>query len=1413
MRALLLLALFLALLAAPLAAQQVDEDSGGFLERLLEDNLSAAGREVRIRGFAGALSSQATMAEMTIADAEGVWLRLSGVTLDWSRAALLRGRVEVNRLSAREIEIARPPRTDPGITPEIAEARPFSLPELPVSINVGELAAETVILGAPLLGEEIRLSVTGALSLGGGEGAATLEARRLDGRGAVTLDAGFANATRILALDLAVEEASGGIAATLLGLPGAPALALGATGTAPLDDYAADIRLATDGIERLSGRVAVTAPETGDMRFSATLDGDLTPLVAEEFRPFFGPRSALVLTGSRSAEGRTEIDRLSLSTAQLGLEGNLALDAAGWPERFDLAGKIGNGEAPVRLPVAGPPTEIAGATLTARFDAARGDRWNLEAMVTGLAQPDLRLETARLTARGALARIAPRGVTARAEITLDGIFPTDPALAAATGPTLTGHATIDWREDGPLVLRAFRADAGDATLSGSAEIAALAQGLPVTGRATLAAGNLARFAPLVGQPLEGRASAVLAGSGSLLGGDFDITITAETDRLALGIAQLDPLIAPPGNLALAARRDTTGTTLDRLRIENAEFTGTAEGRLSGQSGALAVTAAVRELGLADRRLDGPARVAGGLGWQAGGDVTLTGLKLTAMGAALDVTGTLSPEVPGLPVAGRLTARVGDLARFAALTGQPLAGRIDATLEGRGVVETLTGALSLEARSTGLALGIAPLDPLIGSPGTLSLDAAHDGTTTTLHALRLAYDKLRLTAAGAGEIVARTGEVTFDAALTDLSPLDARLSGAGSASGTVARDAEGTITLTALEAEAMGATLAATGTVNPGTPAASGTLTARISDLARFNALSGQRLRGSLDMRAEGTGEGESLRLRTTLAGRDLGTGIADLDRLIAGRLDLSADAGRTPGHIEITEIRLATPQLTLDARGDGAGGPVTLDARLADLGIFLPEFSGPLAARGTATLIGADARRIALALDATGPGGTTARVSGDVLDHGARLDLATSGRLPLALVNRLIQPNALSGTAEFDLRAQGAPSLAALSGTVRTAGAQVSLPDAGLAIDDLSGSATLGQSRATTDFTARLRDGGTVRVTGPVSLVPDYAGDLTVTLLDTVLSDRLIYTTTANGTVTLNGPLAGGARIGGEITLGETSIRIPSGLGPASVLLPDLRHVNESAAARLTRERAGLLQETTAAASPARPFALALIINAPSRIFVRGRGLDAELGGRLRIGGTSANVAPAGFFELRRGRLDILGKRLTLTEGRVTMQGSLDPWLRFVAETQADNADVQVIVEGLASGPEVTFSSNPDMPQEEIVARLIFGRGLADISPLQAAQLAGAVSTLAGGGGGDLVGRLRGGLGLADLDVSQTADGDTQLSAGTYVSDRVYTEVTADSAGKQRINLNLDLTRSLTVRGGASNDGDSGIGIFFERDY
>jgi translocation and assembly module TamB len=102
---------------------------------------------------------------------------------------------------------------------------------------------------------------------------------------------------------------------------------------------------------------------------------------------------------------------------------------------------------------------------------------------------------------------------------------------------------------------------------------------------------------------------------------------------------------------------------------------------------------------------------------------------------------------------------------------------------------------------------------------------------------------------------------------------------------------------------------------------------------------------------------------------------------------------------------------------------------------------------------------------------------------------------------------------------------------------------------------------------------------------------------------------------------------------------------------------------------------------------------------------------------------------------------------------------------------------------------------------------------LQAAQLAGAVATLAGRGGIGIVGRLREGFGLDDLDVQTGADGGASVRAGKYLSENLYSQVEVDDRGQSQINLNLDLSDSVTVRGRTGTTGETGLGIFFERDY
>jgi translocation and assembly module TamB len=201
-------------------------DDRGYLQALLEDNLSGAGRQVSITGFAGALSSRATIEQLTIADDTGVWLTLKDVALDWNRSALLSGAVSVNELSAAEIVLDRLPQ--PGESAPSPEAGTFALPELPVSVDISKVEAKRIVLGPTVLGSAVEGSFAASVSLIGGEGKASLTLDRTDDgpEGAIALTADYSNASQRLSLDLSAREGAGGIAASLLGLPGTPAASL-----------------------------------------------------------------------------------------------------------------------------------------------------------------------------------------------------------------------------------------------------------------------------------------------------------------------------------------------------------------------------------------------------------------------------------------------------------------------------------------------------------------------------------------------------------------------------------------------------------------------------------------------------------------------------------------------------------------------------------------------------------------------------------------------------------------------------------------------------------------------------------------------------------------------------------------------------------------------------------------------------------------------------------------------------------------------------------------------------------------------------------------------------------------------------------------------------------------------------------
>lgn len=1413
-----LLLCLLLLLPAGLAAQTDDSDRG-FVQGLLEDALSGPGREVRIVGFAGALSSRATIEEITVSDRNGIWLSLRDVAMVWTRSALLRGEIEIDEISVGLVQLPRPPLPAEGELPEPEARGSFSLPDLPVAVRIAQMQIARVELGAPVLGEAAAITVGGSAALASGAGTAQLSVERLDAGGQLSLSGSFDNASTDLTLELRVTEPEGGIAVSLLDMPGRPSLDLAITGSGPLDDFATDIRLATDGAERLSGQITLRGEVDGASRFAVDLGGDVAPVFAPEYRAFLGPEIELTAQGAQQADGTLTLDSLDLSAAALRLEGAAEIAPDGWPRRLALDGSITPpaGDDRVLLPLPGARTSVESVRLSGAFDAASGETWQIEGRAVGVKRDGAGADMLGFSGTGEIARDTGR-VTGRLDLDAAGLDPGDAALATAIGDTLRGALNFDWTRGAPLSLTDLALAGADYGVTGAITLSGLDgdADLTVAPDLELATRDLSRFGPIAGLDLAGAATLAISGAAEPLTGVIDLTLSGTTRDIATGIAQVDPLLEGQGRLSLAAVRDETGLRVDpfEVRTEAARIEGMA--RVSTGDSDVFLEAAIAEIARILPELDGPATLTieaaqRGNVWQIGADTALPG------DARLEFTGNVSGDGENeLAAAGRLEGRIGRLAAFSGLAGRDVSGRV--ILDAEGTADLLAGSfdVAVTGETAALAFDVPMVEPLFRGSTRFDLAAGRDADGA-IEIVKIDLSGPGLTASGSGRIAAGDSELQLSAGLPEIELILQQLPGAAQLTATASQTGE-TWQIDALAQLPGDAQVSYAGSVTGDGQSAlevAGRLEAEISQLAAYADLAGRRLSGAITLAAQGAADIVAATFDVTAAGetRSLAFDQPTIEPLLRGTTTFNLVAARGgDGVLRIDDLSLDGPALEVDASGRLSDSAAALDYRAAvsNLGVVVAELPGPASVSGTARHEGGPWQ-----IDATGsgPGGISLATSGRVAQDISRVDLSLNGSAPLALANAQLRGQAVSGLLRFDLSVNGPPALNSVSGRLGLENARFALPAQGLALTDIGGQVSLDSGRAQVGINGNLSSGGRLDVSGPVSLSPPFTADLTATLAGATVRDRELFEAQLGARITVGGPLTGGARIGGTIALDTVEVRIPS-VGVSYASLDGLRHVAPPSDVRRTLQYSGLAGAETPGSGASGPaFPLDLTITAPSRLFVRGRGLDAELGGQLRLTGTTNDVVPIGQFDLIRGRLNLLGNRLTLDEGAVRLRGSFDPVIRFVATSEVDGTDVILRLEGLASEPELTITSNPELPQDEALSLLLFGRDATSISPLQAVELAAAIRTLSGRGGLGLSGQLREGLGVDDFDIGTDAEGNAEARIGKYLSETIYTDVTVNSDGESQINLNLDVSKNVTVRGRVGSDGDTGIGVFYERDY
>lgn len=345
---------------------------------------------------------------------------------------------------------------------------------------------------------------------------------------------------------------------------------------------------------------------------------------------------------------------------------------------------------------------------------------------------------------------------------------------------------------------------------------------------------------------------------------------------------------------------------------------------------------------------------------------------------------------------------------------------------------------------------------------------------------------------------------------------------------------------------------------------------------------------------------------------------------------------------------------------------------------------------------------------------------------------------------------------------------------------------------------------------------GKVSATGYVSLAADsgYPMDVKVTLDNARLARSEAVAATATGNLSFTKLAGQTALLSGRILLPETRYQV---IRQGAVEVPELSGVRfkpPRGRARVTGD-----EPATPSAGLLELLRLDIALVAPEKLYVTGMGLESEWSANLKIGGTSADSRITGAVELIRGTLGFAGKSFELTEGRVQFTGgrTIDPRITLAASEDIEDIAVKVNVSGRAFDPQITFSSTPGLPQDEIMSRILFGSSVGNLSAIQAVQLAASLNSLRGSGGGlNPLGKLRSATGIDRLRIlgaDETSGRGTSLAAGQYLTDDVYIEIITDTRGFTATQLEISLTPALSVLSQAGGTVGTNVNVRYKKNY
>jgi translocation and assembly module TamB len=1301
------------------------------IERL---TLRLTSGHVSLSGLNGSFPRRLTLERLQLSDYRGVWLTAEKVSVDWSPAALLARRFQIDTLHAAGVDMQRLPESPPNAP----RSGPVSIPR----IDVAALSVDVVKLGAQLAGMPATVTLRGSAHLRSVQDMViAAAAHRIDGDGDYDLQLRFDSKRMDAALNL--HEPAGGPLENILQLPGLGALAATLNLSGPRSAERLELSVAAG---------ALRGHAEGSLNFddlSADLDLAFdSPALAP--RPDFAWERASVhgrwhgSIKAPRADGHIEIVQLRLpGSVQLAtLNGDLKADSGSAALHAVIGG--------LRIP--GPrPQLLQDSPLT--LDASM----RLDAPTRPL---ELRASHRLFSLQASTSTVATAG---KRSATVELRLPTLGELAALAGQNVSGSALI----------KAQLQNDGTATHAVLDASAALRPGTEIWSgvvgdRATLQlSGTMTeRAITLEHLKFTGRAASLTAG--------------AEVSRPVPGAAK-------PSPQSLRMRWDVNVSDLNTLSPALAgtlKASGTLAGPMTALAGEAQMMSTVSVRGSPSGTISATAKVSGlpsapsgtfaaqGLldGAPVHVDVSVERGRAGAVRALIHraewksahAEGDVTVDAAAAQTHGQLQLRMGQLADLQGLLGMRVGGSVAGTVTLRPEQGQTHAQLHFDARD----LAVAQLE----GNAQLSAEGVTDalGFKLDLQLPDLRGSKASVSASGSANLAAR--KVALAAADLNYRGQDVHL-----LSPAQIALADG-VSVDVLKLGVQSAVLQLQGEISP---ALDLSVSLRQVQAALINVFAPGLL-------ASGTVEGRA-RMRGSLASP-------------TGQVRLTA-----------TDMRMAD---------DAAFG--------------LP----PLDLKASAELTG-DAADVDVGLTA----GTASRlnVTGRVPLAGAgALDLKIGGSLDVGMINPLLEARGQHATGELSVDATVVGSAAApkIDGTLNLTKGSVRDYARGLGLTDVTAALVGSEGALQIKSLTATAAPGKVTVTGSIGVLqPGIPVDLHIKAENAQPLVSKLVTANLNADLQVRGTARRRLDITGSVNLNRTLIGIPNGL-PPNVAVLDVRRRGTKA---------------PAAVDESLVIGLDVTVNAPREILVEGRGLDAEMGrgldaesGQVHLSGTTDAPLATGSFGLVRGNFSISGNKLSFTpDSNITFNGAglknkIDPTLDFTAQTTVQTTagitTVILKITGQADSPQFELTSIPPLGQDEIMAQLLFGTSVQQLSGLQVAQIGSTLATLSGVGGDSSLNplaKLQKSLGLDRLTVGSgttyTSTGPesagASIAAGRYITKRVYVEAKQTSQGTSQIETDVDLTKHLKLQtrvgnGGASvqgvtpdNDPGSSLGLLWQFEY